>query len=117
MPLFPLYAITESVSDEPTTIGQVNVWGTVVFEDSTRALLVFDTREKAKAACTQEMPSVVTIENAYKFEITLEEKLHGTDQPTKVCWNLREDGSSDKVATIPEVLEFIKELPPEQKGS
>ena len=115
MPLFPLYAICESFGPAGTEIRAVSAWETARLEDGSSALLVFDSQAKAAVHCGTGR-AIVTIENSYKFAATLR-GLNGTDQPTKVCWNLRSDLGCDRIATIDAVLDFLAKLPPEAKGS
>ncbi|MBA4017568.1 MAG: hypothetical protein C0483_10385 [Pirellula sp.] len=117
MALFPLYAVTESTRQaNPYEQRIASVWNTAVFEDGSQAMLVWYSRESAVESCGLENISVVMIESAYKFAAALKNFV-GEGQPTKVCWNLRRDGSFDQVATIADTMEFLANLPPEAKGS
>lgn len=115
--LFPLYGICDSADKEPgLQIGNVSGWAIIDLDDGSPALLVFDSVEKAAAVCGGDLRSVAMIDNAYQFARLLGDS-NGIGQPTKVCGNYKPDGRYDWEITIPAMLELLKNLPPEAKGS
>jgi hypothetical protein len=120
MPLFPLYALsaTEDLEFEGATarFREQMSWQTLHLDDGTRAILVFDSVEKAAAAVPNEGLTVVVFESAYKFADELN-RLQSDGNVTKIAFNFDPKSTPTRIGSISDMLEFIKNLPPELKGA